>query len=119
MRLRTMKSLAGLAVAASTLSAAVVTAFTSPAMAATDVLLIGRSTNQAIICTRNTTHGLNSHHAMGFFQADNGCNTRLWLHQFADGSGWAYCVGPHVNKAIPNQYQFPAQALVSGNTAAC
>src|SRR5438552_13520645 len=119
MPLRTMKSLAGLALAMTTLSAAAVTAFATPAAAATEVLLIGRMTNQALICTPNLTHGLNSNHAFGFYQADNGCNTRLWLHQFSDGSGWAYCVGPHVDKAIPSRFQFPAQALVSANRAAC
>jgi hypothetical protein len=116
---RTMKSLARFAVATSVLCAAVVTGFATPASAVTEVLLIGRRSNEAFTCTVSTTHGLYSGPAMGFYQADNGCGTRLWLHQYGDGSGWAYCIGPHVDKGIPAQYQFPAQALVSANTAAC
>jgi hypothetical protein len=116
---RPMKSLVRLAVATSVLSMAVVTGFATPASAVTEFLLIGRSFNQAINCAISTTHGLNSTNAFGFYQAANECGTRVWLHQYLDGSGWAYCIGPHVDKGIPTQYQFPRQALVSANTAAC
>jgi hypothetical protein len=117
---RTMKPLVKFAAAASALSAVALTASAIPASAAAPVAYFyGSGYNQEIECVPPTTHGLESGAARGFTAVSNGCVGRLWLHQFSDGSGWSYCVGPHQFRYLPTWAEFPAQALVSKNTATC
>ncbi len=113
-----MKSLVKFAAAASVLSAAALTASAIPASAAGNVLLIGSAGNDELICTPNLTHGLIGSFEP-FYYGVNGCGTRVWLHQFSNGSGWSYCISPNSSGYIPAYAQFPAQALVTANTAKC
>jgi hypothetical protein len=122
---RIMKSLAKIAAAASVASAAVLTASVLPASAATYAILYGSGNpnngpfNQEVICTPPGTHGVESGLLDGIVAIQNFCGGRLWLHQYSNGSGWAYCVSPHGYANPPGWAQFPAQLLISQNTAAC
>jgi hypothetical protein len=116
---RTMRSLVILTATGSALCAAALTMSAVPASATSVAWFYGAAYNQEIICTPPTTHGLESASARGFVAASNGCSTRVWLHQFSDGSGWSYCISPNKYVTIPDWAQFPEQALVSENTAPC
>ena len=125
MSLRIMKFLAKFIAAASVLSAAVLTASALPASAsmATQVVLYSaginspaRQGNQVIGCIGGS-HGVTQ--PLGDIAVANGCGTRVWLHQYSDGSGWSYCVSPHTYTTLPGWAQFPRQLLISANTAGC
>jgi streptogramin lyase len=49
----------------------------------------------------------------------NGCDVRVWLHQNADGSGWAYCISPFTSRVPPAPYNLPKNFFVSANHAGC
>jgi hypothetical protein len=121
---RIMKSLAIFTAAAGVLSAAALTASVLPASASAsasaEVTLYGASdSNQDVICTPPGAHGVEEDILFGVDAVRNGCGTRVWLHQFSNGSGWSYCVSPHDYATLPDSAQFPAQLLVSENSAAC
>jgi hypothetical protein len=122
---RTMKSLVKFTAAASVISAAALTASTLPAAASTFAVLYGNGNpnngpyNQEVVCTPPGTHPVQSALLFGIYAIQNFCGGRLWLHQFSNGSGWSYCVSPHGYADPPGWAQFPAQLLISQNTAAC
>ncbi len=122
---RNMKSLAKFTAAATVLSAAALTASALPASASTYAVLYGYGNpnngpyNQEVICTPPGTHGVQAAALGGIYAIQNFCGGRLWLHQFSNGSGWSYCVPPHGYASPPGWAQFPAQLLVSQNTADC
>lgn len=53
------------------------------------------------------------------FNADNGCNGRLWLHRLANGGGASYCINPNTDAAIPAADQATVSVTSSTNTAKC
>jgi hypothetical protein len=123
---RSMKSLVKFAAAASVISAAALTASTLPAAASTTYAVLYGSGNpnngpynQEIPCTPPTTHPVQSALLSGIYAIQNFCGGRMWLHQYSNGSGWSYCVSPHGYADPPGWAQFPAQLLISENTAAC
>jgi hypothetical protein len=117
---RIMKSLATFIAAASVVSAAALTASALPASAATAQLkLFGEGGNEDFICTPPGTHGIQQLLLMGITGVTNECGTRVWLHQFSNGSGWSYCVSPRTPVLLPAWAEFANQLLVSQNTAAC
>ena len=127
MSTRIMKSLAKFTVAATVAGAAALTASTLPASASASAyaVLYGNGNpnngpyNQEVICTPPGTHGVQSSLLFGIYAIQNYCGGRLWLHQYSDGSGWSYCVSPHGYASPPGWAQFPAQLLISENTAPC
>jgi hypothetical protein len=117
---RIMKSLATFTAAASVIGAAALTASAPPAAASTaQVQLFGTSGNQNFICTPPGTHGIQQLLLFGITAVTNQCGTRVWLHQFSNGSGWSYCVSPRSAVLLPAWAEFAAQLLVSQNTAHC
>jgi hypothetical protein len=122
---RIMKSLVKFTAAASVIGAAALTASTIPAAASTYAILYGSGNpnngpyNQEVICTPPGPHGVQSSLLDGIYAIQNFCGGRLWLHQFSNGSGWSYCVSPHGYASPPGWAQFPAQLLISQNTAHC
>jgi hypothetical protein len=120
MSTRIMKCFARFTATATVVSAAALMASALPASAATDVQLWGNSdANQYVICTPPGTHGVEEDILYGISAVTNNCGTRVWFHQFSNGSGWSYCVSPHNEVLVPSWAQFPAQLLVSENSAAC
>jgi len=115
---RTKKSLIFTAVAGM-LSAAALTASALPASAASVLWLYGNDGNQEVICTPPGPHGVQELNLVGVAAAQNNCGTRVWLHQFSNGSGWSYCISPNSYTTIPSWADFPAQLLVSSNSAYC
>jgi hypothetical protein len=103
------------AAAAGILSAAALVASAVPASAAPFASLTGFGGTEEFTCAV-TTHGIRVD-PLSF--ADNGCANRVWLHQFHDGSGWAYCISGHTNPSIPAKYDVAEQAQVVANTAHC
>lgn len=111
---RFVKSIA----AASLLSAAALTAYAIPAQAAGQVLLEGSLGYQSIGCYVGH-HGVQTYLLDNIYYVSNSCINRVWFHEYADGSGWSYCISPHAGVYIPGQYQWPKDVFISGNTAAC
>jgi len=104
------------AVTAGILSTAALVASAIPASAAPFVTLTGFGGTEEFTCAV-TTHGIRVD-PLSF--ASNGCANRLWLHQFHDGSGWAYCITGHAsNHPIPARFDAAQQAQVVTNTASC
>jgi len=104
------------AVAAGILSTAALVASAVPASAAPFVTLTGFGGNEEFTCAV-TTHGIR---VDPLNTVTNGCANRVWLHQFHDGSGWAYCISGHTgNQSIPARFDAPEQAQVVTNTAQC
>jgi hypothetical protein len=85
---------------------------------ATEVMLYGNADDQAIGCIGGS-HGVLESNLFGVNAVANGCGTRVWLHQYSDGSGWSYCVSPRSYSTVPGWAQWPAQLLISANTAGC
>ena len=115
MSARAIKFLSKSAAAAGLLSAAAIIAPAIPASAASYVSLHGFLGTEQFTCAV-ATHGINIGPVSS---AANGCANRVWLHQYLNGSGWAYCIPGHTNPTIPTRYQAAQQALVSANTASC
>lgn len=103
------------AAAAGLFGVAVLTASAIPASAAPEVSLVGIRGTEQFTCTVQT-HGVN---VSPLDSANNGCGTRVWLHQNSNGSGWGYCISKHTDPTIPTKYDNPAQAQVTSNTANC
>jgi hypothetical protein len=125
---RIMKSLAKFTAAATVASAAALTASALPASAATTLpvsaatpklQLFGTGGNQVFICTPPEAHGVDQPGLFGITAVTNQCSTRVWLHEFGDGSGWSFCVSPRTAVLVPAWAEFANQLLVSENTAAC
>ncbi len=121
MALQAFKSaprLAKAALAAGLLGAAAITASAIPASGASQVLIVGFKGNEAALCG-SATHNIRTN-IWPLSQVENGCGTRVWLHQNTDGSGWTYCVSPHsVTGFLQGKYQYAGQFYVSTNTANC
>jgi hypothetical protein len=48
------------------------------------------------------------------------CPYRVWLHQHADGSGWALCLQPqHGLYTLNSKYWYPGNIQITSNTAGC
>lgn len=107
-----------LAAATSALCAAAAIAVAIPASAASDAVLIGARGNMGYTCTPNVNHGVIAGNEP-YYQADNGCNYRVWLHEFSNWSGWSFCINPHTDEALPSWALAPQNAYVSSNTAHC
>jgi hypothetical protein len=104
------------AATAGILSAAALVASAVPASAAPFASLTGFGGTEEFTCAV-TTHGIR---VDPLTSANNGCANRLWLHQFHDGSGWAYCISGHAaNQPIPARFHAAEQAQVVSNTAHC
>jgi hypothetical protein len=103
------------AAVAGILSAAALVASAVPASAAPFASLTGFGGTEEFTCAV-TTHGIN---VDPLSHADNGCSKRVWLHQFHDGSGWAYCISGNTDPSIPAKFDAPEQAQVVSNTASC
>jgi hypothetical protein len=124
MSTRIIRSFARLTATATVVSAAALTASALPASASTYAVLYGYGNanngfDQDVICTPPGTHGVETSALDGVIAVQNFCGTRLWLHQFSNGSGWSYCVSPRSYATLPGWAEFPAQLLISENTAAC
>jgi hypothetical protein len=50
-------------------------------------------------------------------RAENGCNTRVWLHENGDGSGAGLCLSPHTNTGTLHRTW--RQWYISPNTSRC
>lgn len=114
-----MKSLVKPAVIVGLVSAAALAASAVPASAASEVVLKDPATYETLNCTVGSygiQAGLDEY---GVTTVDNGCGNRVWLHEFADGSGWAICITGHSDQSIPGEYQFPHNVVISGNTSYC
>jgi hypothetical protein len=115
MSVRTIRLHFKSAAAAGLLGVTALLASAIPASAAAEASLIGVRGTENFTCT-HTTHGVN---VDPLTRVDNGCGTRIWLHQNLNGSGWGYCISKHSNPAIPTRYENPQQAQVTSNTANC
>jgi hypothetical protein len=95
-----------------------VKASATPAAASVDDFVEVQGANGSIeefVCTP-ATHALN---VGGVVIVLNGCDTRVWLHQYSNGSGWSYCISPNSVAEPTGEYSDAEQALVSSNTADC
>jgi hypothetical protein len=73
-----------------------------------------------VACTPQTNYDLTGSETM--LTADNGCQDRVWLHQFVNygnNHGWAYCISAGANVAVPSQFSNPRNIFISANTAPC
>jgi hypothetical protein len=114
-RARVATALTSVLTAALTATALAMTA--STASAASDVLLVGGNpghTNEGFTCA-TATHGINPS-IWPIEQVQNGCGTRVWLH---NESGGAYCFSPHTNSSVPQGAAYAINALVSATTSDC
>lgn len=55
----------------------------------------------------------------GAAQVINLCPYRAWLHQYPDGTGWAYCISPNQAVNPAGKYSDAFQVLASSNKANC
>jgi hypothetical protein len=51
----------------------------------------------------------------------NFCPWRVWLHQYANGSGWSYCIDPQfgMEALVPSRYRRPGNIYISSNESLC
>ena len=67
--------------------------------------------------TYNCSAGTHTYSGDWVNHASNGCSTRVWFHQYANGSGSSYCLNPGaITYGFGGTY---TQILVTNNTAAC
>jgi hypothetical protein len=69
-------------------------------------------TEQPVACVFGTTGSVQ--HPAEIIRVINNCSVRMWLHQYADGSGRALCIDR--TAVINNTYR---QWQVTSNTAPC
>jgi len=72
------------------------------------------ATQQSVLCQFGTSGSVL--HPSELYKVRNNCSVRMWLHQNADGSGYALCINKTSTANINRIYR---QWLVSSNTAAC
>jgi hypothetical protein len=71
-------------------------------------------TSQSVLCQFGTTG--NVLHPSELYKVRNNCSVRMWLHQYADGSGYALCIN-HDSTALINRIY--RQWQVTSNPANC
>ncbi len=69
-------------------------------------------------CTAGATH---TYYSENIAYVHSGCGTRVWLHQYTDGSGASYCINPGATaygfaRAF-DQLQVTSNALACDNTS--
>lgn len=69
-------------------------------------------------CRSNTTIKNPPEHVYSLY---NFCPWRVWLHQYANGSGWSYCIdgGMALETLVPSKYTRPGNIYISSNESRC
>jgi hypothetical protein len=49
----------------------------------------------------------------------NACGTRVWVHQYANNTGWSFCISPYVFGRVNAGYRNPGNIQVSSNPRDC
>ena len=53
------------------------------------------------------------------WEIKNDTGYRVWIHQYANWTGWTHCFSSGTDQSVPSGENQPADIYVSGNTSAC
>ncbi|GAA4206677.1 hypothetical protein GCM10023074_47570 [Microbispora amethystogenes] len=84
----------------------------------TQVILYYSTSSSAISITYSCAAGYHVNPPQPVVRLYSACERRVYLNQYSDGSGWAYCVNPWTASSIPAGYQYPGRVAV-GAVAVC
>jgi hypothetical protein len=90
----------------------------APAVCGNYALVFWGGSNATWFCTLGFYYAGNQY-GWPVTRIDNDSSHRIWLHQFADGSGWSLCLTGNAIHFLGGAYQDPGNILVSANTAPC
>jgi hypothetical protein len=80
----------------------------------TSYIFFNTGDSQSLTCQGNTVGLIEYPYNISY--VENECSVRIWLHQYADGNGKAFCVSEDGDIRIPGVYR---QFMVSTNPNAC
>jgi hypothetical protein len=73
--------------------------------------------HENVACNYGTTKAITMTQSGAILNVQNNCSVRLWLHQYADGSGKGFCITHNTDPGVPvGPWR---QIQVTSNTAAC